>query len=141
MEAIFMDKVWKDVKAFHEAFNVPVQEKPCKLEQERVRKRADWMMEEIREFLEAKTLTEQADAMIDVMYLALGTLVEMGVRPEELFRIVHEANMSKLWEDGKPRYRESDGKVIKPPTWQDPEPLLSMEIARQQSGCDDKQEQ
>jgi predicted HAD superfamily Cof-like phosphohydrolase len=65
----------------------------------------------------------------------------MGVRPEELFRIVHEANMSKLWEDGKPRYRESDGKVIKPPTWQAPEPLLSKEIARQQSECDDKQEQ
>jgi predicted HAD superfamily Cof-like phosphohydrolase len=63
----------------------------------------------------------------------LGTLVEMGVQPEALFEIVHEANMSKLWPDGKVHVRESDGKVVKPPTWQDPYPLLAAAITQQKN--------
>lgn len=131
-----MDQSWEKVLQFHRLFSVPYKEKPTFLPEERVRKRSSWMQEEIKEFLESQSLDEQADAMIDLIYLALGTLVEMGVRPEELFDIVHEANMSKLWEDGKPRYRESDGKVIKPSTWQDPAPLLQAAIAKQKGKCD-----
>jgi len=68
--------------------------------------------------------------MVDLIYFALGTLVEMGVRPGRLFDIVHEANMKKLWPDGKVHYAE-DGKVIKHPSWQPPEPQLMREIDRQ----------
>jgi hypothetical protein len=88
------------------------------------------MDEELREFRAAHDVTDQADAMIDLIYFALGSLVEMGVHPSPLFAIVQKANMSKLWEDGKPRYDE-DGKIVKPPGWQDPAPLLAAEIARQ----------
>lgn len=111
------------VKEFHKAFNHPHAEKPTLMGMERAKKRHSWMQEEIDEFLEATEngdIYEQADAMIDNIYFALGTLVELGVSPAEVFKIVQEANMSKLWEDGKPRFREGDGKVIKPATWQDP---------------------
>ena len=54
----------------------------------------------------------------------------MGVNPDKLFDIVQEANMSKLWADGKARYRE-DGKIVKPETWVDPEPKIRAEIDRQ----------
>lgn len=118
-----MNKQWNDVKDFHKAFNHPHSDKPVLLDVERVKARTAWMKEEIDEFNEATTLDGQADAMIDLIYFALGTMVEMGVQPDALFNIVHEANMSKLWEDGKPRYRE-DGKVIKPATWVAPEPKL-----------------
>jgi predicted HAD superfamily Cof-like phosphohydrolase len=128
-----MNREWELVKEFHYRFDVPNRETPTLLTADRVEKRARWMMEEVEEFRAAGTIAEQADAMIDVIYLALGTLVEMGVRPQELFRIVHEANMSKCWEDGKPRYRESDGKVIKPPAWKDPIPRIEREIERQKS--------
>ena len=125
---------FKMVKEFQKAFNNPYAEKPTLMGMERAKKRYDWMLEEIDEFIEAteeKDLVEQADAMIDVMYFALGTLVELGIEPEKLFAIVQEANMSKLWEDGKPHFRESDGKVIKPPTWKDPHSLTVAEIERQ----------
>ena len=85
------------------------------------------MLEELNEFRDAKNIYEQTDAMIDLIYFALGTLVEMGVRPEQLFRIVHEANMSKLFPDGTPHYNE-DGKTIKPPTWVDPEQKIIDEV-------------
>ena len=43
------------------------------------------MNEEVAEFLVAEDIYEQADAMIDLMYFALGTMVEMGLEPDELF--------------------------------------------------------
>ena len=92
---------------------------------------SNWMLEEINEFLEADEIVEQADAMIDLMYFAIGTLVEMGVKPDALWQIVQDANMAKLWSDGKPHHRE-DGKTIKPPTWEDPHDKLLAEIQRQQ---------
>ena len=73
----------------------------------------------------------QADAIVDAFYFLAGSLVEMGVMPQALFDIVQEANMAKLWADGKPHYREEDGKIMKPEGWQPPEPKLKAEIERQ----------
>ena len=97
-----MNKEWEEVKLFHEKFNHPISSYPKKMEKERAQKRYNWMLEEINEFLAAAEqgdIVEEADAMIDVIYFALGTLVEMGIKPDELFEIVQYANMSKLWED------------------------------------------
>lgn len=122
-----MNKEWEAVKDFHEKFDHPVSDKPVLMEKDRAEKRYKWMLEEIDEFLEAEDIVEQADAMIDTIYFALGTLVEMGVKPEALFEIVQHANMSKLWEDGKPHYNQ-DGKTIKPKGWEDPHPKLKAAI-------------
>lgn len=118
-----MNKSFDAVKLFHEKFGHPVADKPTFMHKERAEKRYKWMLEEINEFLEAEEIVEQADAMIDVIYFALGTLVEIGVKPDALFEIVQHANMSKLWEDGLPHYNE-DGKTIKPEGWEDPHEKL-----------------
>lgn len=118
-----INEEYYQVKEFHKAFNHPYSDKPTLIDMNLAQKRYDWMKEEIDEFLEAvenRDIYEQADAMIDLIYFALGTLVVLGVTPAEVFKVVQNANMSKLWEDGKPRFREGDGKVIKPPTWEDP---------------------
>lgn len=125
-----MNKEYEEVKKFQKAFGHPYSDKPTLLTYERALKRYRWMLEEINEFLEAsknQDIVEQADAMIDTMYFALGTLVEMGVKPDKLFYIVQEANMSKLFSDGKPHYNEM-GKVIKPDGWQDPHKKLELAI-------------
>lgn len=118
------------VREFHEAFRHPVARLPGMVGPDRVENRSRWMEEEVREFREAATLEDQADAMVDLLYFALGTLVEMGIDGEPLFHIVHRANMTKLWPDGKPRFGD-DGKVQKPPTWRNPAEALRAEIARQ----------
>ena len=123
-----MNREYEKVKEFHTAFECPVSETPVTLTLDRAKERAGFMREEIEEFIESADIYGQADAMIDLIYFALGTLVEMGVKPEKLFDIVHEANMSKLWSDGRVHRRESDGKVIKPPEWEDPEPKIRAEI-------------
>lgn len=130
-----MNKEWNDVKEFQLKFGHPTADRPTKMEPERVLKRYHWMLEEINEFLEADEIVEQADAMIDVMYFALGTLVEMGIRPDALFQIVQDANMAKLWPDGKPHYN-AEGKTIKPKGWEDPHEKLKAEIERQARAAD-----
>ena len=125
-----LDSAFDDVREFHARFGHPVRDAPALLTAERAAARAAWMQEEVAEFLAAHSVPDQADAMIDLIYFALGTLVEMGVRPEKLFEIVHAANMTKLWPDGTPRFRH-DGKTVKPPSWVDPEAAIREEIERQ----------
>lgn len=125
-----MNREWEMVKEFQLKFGHPVAEFPKQLDHDRAVKRYHWMLEEITEFIEANEIVEQADAMIDVIYFALGTLVEMGIRPDSLFDIVQAANMSKLWPDGKPHY-DAEGKTIKPVIWEDPHSKLEVEIRRQ----------
>ncbi|MEM5592941.1 HAD family hydrolase [Niallia circulans] len=86
-------------------------------------------------------LVAQMDALIDVEYFNQGSFTIAGVEPFNLFKIVQEANMGKLFNDGKPRYREEDGKIIKPPNWEDdfaPEPRLIKEIERQKESLEYK---
>lgn len=125
-----MNAEWEKVRLFHEKFGHPIADIPIQMTPERALKRYHWMLEEINEFIDADEIVEQADAMIDVIYFALGTLVEMGIRPDALFDIVQSANMNKLWSDGKPHYN-SEGKTIKPDSWEDPHDKLRMEINRQ----------
>lgn len=127
-----IDHEFKKVEEFHDAFSHPIQKRPTLLDRDRVSKRYSWMLEEIDEFKEAGDIQEQADAMIDLIYFALGTMVEMGVSPKELFSIVHEANMSKIWPDGSPHFNK-DGKVIKPEGWTDPKDKISAEIIKQKN--------
>ena len=125
-----MNREWEAVRLFHEKFNHPIGNGPRRMDEERARKRYNWMQEEIDEFLEAVEegdIVEQADAMIDVIYFALGTLVEMGIRPDALFDIVQRANMGKLWADGRP-HCSADGKTLKPDTWEDPHGKLRAAI-------------
>lgn len=125
-----LDYAYEQVKAFQKAFNHPYQNTPTLITPERAEKRMNWIKEEVQEFLDSDNVVDQADAMIDTIYFAIGTLVEMGVKPQELMDIVQHANMSKLWPDGKPHYKE-DGKVKKPEGWEDPYPKLQAAIERQ----------
>lgn len=92
--------------------------------------RASLLLEEVAELLEATTLVDQLDALVDIHYINTGNFVEMGVEYHEPFSIVHNANMSKKWPDGLVHLDEF-GKVIKPSTFYSPEPLLVKEIDRQ----------
>ena len=108
------------VRAFHEKAGHPIGDVPKILESNRLASRISWMREEVSELEEARTLVDQVDAIIDLMYFALGTLVEIGVDGEPMFDIVHRANMSKVTDKGV-LLREGDGKIQKPAKWVSPE--------------------
>lgn len=104
----------EQVREFHQKFGHPVKDEKCDISFTRTYNRHKWMEEELDEFLEAVSYIDKVDAMIDLIYLAMGTLVEMGAwnKFSELFNEVHLSNMSKLGLDGKPEYHP-DGKIKK----------------------------
>ena len=86
------------------------------------------IVEEFKEFLEAEgmlfrnsqALHEDAiKELSDLVYVCYQYAANMGWDLVEALRRVHQSNMSKLDEDGKPTYRE-DGKVLKSANYQPP---------------------
>lgn len=79
-------------------------------------------------------MVDLVDALTDINVFTQGTFSMMGITPQEPFDIVMDANMAKLGPDGKPIYRESDGKIMKPDGWAEnhaPEPRIKAEVERQ----------
>ena len=88
----------------------------------------------IRKGKVVEPLVDEVDALIDLLYFTYGSFVMMNVDPTDIFKLVHEANMGKLFPDGKPRYHEVTGKVLKPDNWEKdfaPEGRIKNEINRQ----------
>ena len=84
--------------------------------------------EEFKEFLEAEAQVYLTSAKVkqdclkelaDLVYVCYQYAVNMGWDLDKAMQRVHESNMSKLDEYGKPIYRE-DGKVLKGPNYQPP---------------------
>ena len=78
--------------------------------------------EEWSEFHEAfhfKDEHEQLNELADLVYVCFQFAASQEWDLDEAMRRVHEANMSKLGEDGKPIYR-GDGKVLKGPNFKKP---------------------
>jgi predicted HAD superfamily Cof-like phosphohydrolase len=121
-----MEKQIKHVEAFYKAFDMPLPETMRFLHKERALLRHKLIQEEVGELLEASissqgTLVDVADAITDCFYILIGTALEYGIADKlpALFDEVHESNMSKLDENGKPIYRE-DGKVMKSTRYKKP---------------------
>ena len=86
------------------------------------------IVEEFNEFLEAdgflfrhgqNVQEECLKELADLVYVCYQYAENMGWFLDEALNRVHESNMSKLDEDGKPIYRE-DGKVLKGPNYKPP---------------------
>lgn len=80
------------------------------------------------------SMVGQVDALIDTLYLTYGSFVLMGVDPEEVFEIVHRANMGKIFPDGKAHFDPVTHKILKPDDWEEkyaPEPAIKKELDRQ----------
>lgn len=85
--------------------------------------RGELNFEEWRELVEAwegEDLVAYTDAVCDLVYVLVGSLVSFGVDFDACFAEVHRSNMSKLGEDGKPIVR-SDGKILKGPNFSPPD--------------------
>lgn len=123
---------WLVMQNIHRIFGTPAPTVPEAQKDFYKERRAVWIEEEVEELREAgDDLVGQADAYLDIIVFALGGLVELGIDPGKLYEIVIRSQYAKLWEDGLPRVRETDGKWIKPPGWEAPEALLEQEINKQ----------
>lgn len=123
---------YQDVKDFHLKFEVPTDEErvPELPTADVVDYRAGFMQEELDEFKGAcydGDLAGAADALIDLVYVAKGTALLMGISPEcwdELWTDVQRANLAKerATSAADPRSKRSHSlDVVKPEGWVGPD--------------------
>lgn len=107
-----------DVRAFMQDMGQDVPASPQWPAADTIDMRLDLIEEEYAELLDgvvSRSLAETADAIIDLVYVALGFGHALGLPLDELWSEVHRSNISKA---GGPR--RPDGKVLKPEGWQPP---------------------
>lgn len=118
------DGYMADIRAFHEKFKLGYNGSPRELEQELGSFRIKFMQEELDEYREAYVrgdLEKQFDALIDLVYVALGTAYLQGLPFQEGWRRVHLANMAKVRAKKKEESkRGSEYDIVKPPGWTAP---------------------
>ncbi len=126
-------RVAAQVFAFHRAFGLPRNVRPDlgSVSDDLLRLRERLLDEEAAEFANAsyrRDLVGMADALADVVYVAYGTAVTLGLDLDLVLDEVHRANMSKLDASGRPLLR-ADGKVMKSSRYRPPD--VSRIIAHQ----------
>lgn len=65
-------------------------------------------------------ISKLAKELADLLYVVYGTADVYGIPMDDVFREVHESNMSKLDDNGKV-LRRDDGKVLKGPNYRPPD--------------------
>lgn len=110
---------FEKVENFMRAFGQEIKPAPELAEFNTAELRVELISEELDELCTAidnDDIVEIADALTDLLYVVYGAGHAYGIDLDECFNEVHDSNMSKLGEDGKPIYRE-DGKVLKGPNY------------------------
>lgn len=118
---------YNDVGMFHLQFNLPAAVwayEPHLLDDETYEFRLKFLNEELNEYASAheeRDLAKAADALIDLVYVAMGTAHMMGLPWQELWNEVQRANMAKRRAgNAAESKRGSTLDVIKPPGWTPP---------------------
>ena len=114
---------FESVKKFMETFGQEIKEKAEFPSDKITSLRHDLIKEELNELKEAidnKDITEVADALTDILYVTYGAGHAFGINLDRCFEEVQNSNMSKLGSDGKPIYNDQ-GKVMKGPNYFKPD--------------------
>lgn len=119
-----MKKLIEDIRAFNAKFNLPTDDRSKATDLEWLTYRLDFLEEELQETMLAAELGdvhELLDGLIDLIYVAVGTGVSLGLPLEEAWNRVHAANMQKIKvtfpEESK---RGTTYDLLKPEGWKAP---------------------
>lgn len=150
-----MKPYFDDVLAFHKKFVLPTHETVTlrTLPADLHKFRTDFMQEELDEYVEGHNegnLQKQIDAIVDLIYVALGTAIKMGVPPAMFqcyWNSVQDANMNKVLAKDLADSQARTGRghpmdVVKPDGWVSPTArqleLIDGEFKRIESGLPEK---
>jgi predicted HAD superfamily Cof-like phosphohydrolase len=112
----------KDIKDFHEKFGLAYQGAPRHIPEDLAEFRFRFMREELEEYGDTEDLEKKLDALVDLMYVLLGTAYLHGFnRFVEAWTRVHKANMQKVRAERVDQStRQSIYDVVKPAGWTPP---------------------
>jgi len=117
-----------DVLAFHSAFEMTINRKPTVPSAEDRKLRISLINEEAHEFMDATIAQDHeqvADALADLIYVAIGAAITWGIDLRPVWDEVQRTNMAKI--GGRKR---ADGKWLKPDGWTPPDIQSALERGR-----------
>ena len=124
------------VGVFRDKMGLPMSNNPQLLAPSESSYFSRFILEELSEYLRAceeNNLVDAADAIVDLVYVALGCAHAMGLPFDQLFAVVHKANLGKEPANDYLRsLRGSQYDVVKPATWVGPEGEMGAIIATAQ---------
>lgn len=119
-----MTDILKDIDNFHKKFGFEKNEKvDIPDNNELINFRTAFLMEELAEYTNAITKKDAAgalDALVDIVYIALGTAWLFNLPFEKAWNEVQKANMSKIRAKDKTGKRGTKFDVVKPKDWKAP---------------------
>ena len=129
-----MSSNYMDVKRIQKKFEFPVRKEPQLLDEAEQSFREKFLQEELNEFIVAhneSNLEDCADALIDIVVVAMGTAIWMGLPWQKLWDEVQRANMDKV---AGPSARF--GKDLRKPNgWLKPQLRKILGLANPKCGC------
>lgn len=124
-----MPSMFDDVAEFHiKILGQPSADTPSLISQEWLLERFRFLAEESNEYLEAGMrgdIVGAVDGLLDIIYVALGTLYIMGIPVQECWNHVQQANMSKVRGMTK---RGNAFDAAKPTGWVAPEAAIAKSL-------------
>ena len=117
----FQDRGAAQVADMHQKFGLTLNTVPVELREEQLMERWRFLLEEVNEMSQAVAKDDYEgiiDALVDIVVVAKGTAVMMGIRWGPHFDEVMRANMDK--ERGPHNARRGED-LIKPEGWQGPD--------------------
>jgi predicted HAD superfamily Cof-like phosphohydrolase len=119
-----MTDILKDIDNFHKKYGFEKNEKiDIPSNSELINFRTAFLMEELAEYTNAITKKDAAgalDALVDIVYIALGTAWLFNLPFEKAWNEVQKANMSKIRAKNKTGKRGTKFDVVKPKDWKAP---------------------
>jgi len=119
-----MTDILKDIDNFHKKYGFEKNEKiDIPSNSELINFRTAFLMEELAEYTNAITKKDAAgalDALVDIVYIALGTAWLFNLPFEKAWTEVQKANMSKIRAKDKTGKRGTKFDVVKPKDWKAP---------------------
>lgn len=120
------DKMWDDIVAFHNKFKLPQSELPSvALPDGLMEFRVKFLREELNEFVEAVDSNDTVkafDALLDLVYVAMGTAYICRMPWVSGWEVVQAANMTKIRvAHAAESKRGSSYDVVKPVGWVAPD--------------------
>jgi len=116
-----MNVMTEMIQEFHEKFGLTYLGPPRKLDDEERLFRGTFLLEEIGEYEKAPRLVDELDALVDLVYVAMGTAYRQGFDFDEAFRRVHAANMRKVRAKGSDESKRGNPlDVVRPEGWEPP---------------------
>ena len=113
-----------DIDRFHKKFGFEKTDKPdIPDDPELVNFRTSFLLEELAEYSQAITKKDTAgalDALVDIVYIALGTAWLFNLPFEKAWKEVQRANMEKIRAKDTTGKRGTKFDVIKPKNWKPP---------------------